>query len=105
MLEQIAYKYSLLSIPAILAINFGFMMIGGTIGIVRDNSQAEILRAPYYAMFSLLTLLTGIVGFSQIFWIVPALVGGYSWMVHTTLLLAMLISGYFIGIRVIAESW
>lgn len=76
MLEELAYKYALLSQAQIIAINYGFLVIGGAIGIYRSASESEIQRSPYFAMTWLVLLCVAFVSITQIFWIVPALVGG-----------------------------
>lgn len=94
MLEDLALQ---LPEDQIGSISYGLVILGGIIGGLTNRSVAEIRRAHYFALSGLICLCTSLVTFAGMAFIVPALVGGFFWIVVGAEMLAPLIGGFFLA--------
>ena len=103
MLEDIAVRYVNSTEADMNAIGYGSMILGAVVAGVVNQSNAQLARAPYFAYSALILLLVSAV---QIVWLhsLPAMAGGYLWVLITLSLGAIAVGGLFYGKIAMARS-
>lgn len=103
MLEDLALQYISLSEDNTRLLGFAFAILGGVLAGVAHRSTTELPRAPYFAYSGLLFC---VVSAAQLIWLaaVPALTGGYVWVLMVIDLLARVVVGYGVGVIAMARS-
>mgnify|MGYP005852828347 CR=1 FL=1 len=103
MLEEIAYEYVNLSEGSLGALGYGLTILGAVIAGGTNRSNAELARAPYFAFSALILFLMSAI---QVVWLqsLPAIAGGYLWVLMAINIMAAIISGFFFGKIAIARS-
>lgn len=98
-----ALQYVNLPEHRITGISYGLVILGAVVAGIVAKSDTELSRAPYFAYCALITLL---VSAAQIIWLqsIPALVGGYLWVLMIVSIAAAVIGGFFYGKIAIARS-
>jgi hypothetical protein len=103
LLEDIAFQFVNQSESALQLIGIGLLVFGAIIAAIVTWSKMEIARAPYFAY-------SGLIGFAvsaaQIVWVqgIPAMAGGYLWVLMVVSLAAFIVGGFFFGRIAIARS-
>ena len=93
MLEDLAIQYASQSEDTLGLIGLGLAVVGAVIaGLVRQ-SKAELARAPYFVYSALIVF---VVSAGGIVWLqaIPAMTGGYLWLLMTISLAASIAGGY-----------
>jgi len=103
MLEDIALRYVNQSEDELRAIGYGLVILGAIIAGVVNKSKDELARAPYFAYSALILFFVSAV---QIGWLqsLPAMSGGYLWVLMVVSIAASIISGFFLCKIAIARS-
>ncbi len=94
MLEDIALRYVDQSESNLRGIGYGLLILGAIIAGIVNKSKDELARAPYFAYSALIYLLVSAV---QIVWLqsLPAIIGGYLWVLMVVSMAASVIGGFF----------
>lgn len=93
MLEDAAIRFIGLGDTAFRIAWFAFTILGAAAAFRFDKSTAELQRAPYFVRMVGITLLYTVLTAIWL-WIVPAILGGYVWVLLMTDLLATILAGY-----------
>lgn len=103
MLEEITIKYIDLSTSSPKGMAYGLTILGAIVAPFFDNYRSEMQRAPYFANSALIFLLISI---AQIVWLhsVPAMAGGYLWVLAAISAGANIVGGYFFAKIAMARS-
>jgi len=96
-LEELAYQYAQMSEDELRTLNYALTILGGLAGGLTGRSNAELLRAPYFAFSCLVILASGVVSYASVPFMVPAMSGGYFWVLVAATLAVPLIGGFFIA--------
>ena len=94
LLEEIAIQFVNQSEDTLQQIGLGLTVIGAIVAALVTQSKTEIARAPYFAYSALIFLL---VSAAQIVWLqaLPAMTGGYLWVLMLISLTASVLGGFF----------
>jgi hypothetical protein len=104
MLENLAIKLITESEDTLTYIGFGVWLIGFTIALVaQSKAKGELQRAPYFALFALIFLVSIMFEFIWLF-SVPAIRFGFLWVIVGVAILGVGIIGYFFGVITVARS-
>jgi hypothetical protein len=103
MLEEIAIDYISQTEESLKAISYGISIAGAVAAGIFHKSNAELRRAPYFAYTGLLFF---IVNGVQLVWLgsVPAMAGGFLWVLMFMDVVAGLGAGYACCIMAMARS-
>ena len=103
MLEELAIQYVTQDEDSLQLMGFGLTVVGAMIAALVTRSNVEIARAPYLAYSALIFFAYCAV---QIVWLqsVPAVAGGYLWMLATISLAASIAFGFFLYRIAMARS-
>lgn len=103
MLEELAYDYINLSEDGLYLTRLLSLAVGGLIAGVTNKSTYRMRRAPYFANSALIFF--G-VSLSTVIWFasIPAMLGGYLWVVMTIDIAITIAAGYFVGLIAMARS-
>jgi uncharacterized protein YneF (UPF0154 family) len=103
MLENLAIQYVSQPEPSLRAISYGMMIAGGLGAAFFHKGTAELQRAPYFAYIGFLAL---IAAGSQFVWfgVIPAMTGGFLWVLMLVDVIATLGIGYAAGVIAMARS-
>ncbi len=103
MLEDIALRYVNQSEYELRAIHYGLVILGAIIAGVVNKSKDELARAPYFAYSALIFFFVSAVG---IVWLqsLPAIDGGYLWVLMVVSVAAVIIGGFLFCKIAIARS-
>jgi hypothetical protein len=103
MLEEWAHEYVNQTQGNLHALDYGLTILGGVIAGITNRSRSEITRAPYFAYSAAIFFL---VSAAQIVWLqsVPAVLGGYLWVLMALSVGATIIGGFFYGKIAMARS-
>lgn len=103
MLEDLAVRYVNWTEADMNAVGYSLLILGAVVAGVVNRSEAELARAPYFAYSALILLLVSAV---QIVWLhsLPAMAGGYLWVLMTLSLGAVAVGGFFYGKIAMARS-
>ncbi len=96
-MEELAYQYAQMSEDELRTLNYALTILGGLAGGLTGRSNAELLRAPYFAFSCLVILASGVVSYASVPFMVPAMSGGYFWVLVAATLAVPLIGGFFIA--------
>ena len=94
MLEDLAIQFVNQSEDTLTGIDVGLTIVGAVIAAIVTRSEVEIARAPYFAYTALIIFAVSAV---QIVWllVIPAVTGGYLWVLVAITLTAQIAAGYF----------
>lgn len=103
MFEDIAIQYANQSEDQFRLIAYGLVICGAVVAGLFHKSRDELQRAPYFVYSGLLFLLLSA---SRLVWLgaVPALTGGYLWVLMTSDVVSSLAVGYGLGVIATARS-
>lgn len=103
MLEDIALQFVNRPEADLRAINYGLTILGAIVAGIVNRSSFELARAPYFAYTTLIFLLVSAV---QMIWLqsLPAMIGGYLWVLMVVSIAAVIVGGFFAGKIAIARS-
>ncbi|MFQ5915518.1 MAG: hypothetical protein ACE5JS_20300 [Nitrospinota bacterium] len=103
MLEEIALKYVNQTEDDLRVIAYGLAILGAVIAGVVTRSKSELRRAPYFAFSGLLIFARAT---TQFVWLgsLPAMTGGYLWVLMVVDVVGSVVIGYFIGVIAMARS-
>jgi hypothetical protein len=76
---------------------YALTILGGLAGGLTGRSIAELARAPYFALSCLVFLVSGVVSYTSVPFIIPAMTGGYFWVPVAATLAVPLVNGFFIA--------
>ena len=103
-MEELAWKFILLSPIAQLAIYMAMVAIGMAIAILTTRSDTVLYRAPYYALVGIAALLTSLTGFVVAPFLVDAMASYRMWMLLSLEFLVNLVAGYVLGGFAVARA-
>lgn len=103
MLERIAEHYIYLSQDELRGLGFLFFIVGGILSRIAGKADVKLKRTPYFAYSCLIFLLLSA---AQLIWVqsVPAITGGYLWLLMTIDIGASVVGGFFYGKVAMARS-
>lgn len=103
MLEELAVQYINQTEGNLRAIGYGLIIFGGIIAGATSKSKSEMVRAPYFACLTFLTLAASA---TQIVWLqsLPAMAGGYLWTLMAVDVVTIIVVGFFFGLIAMARS-
>ena len=103
MLEDLAIQFLNQSDDTFQQIILGLIAVGAIIAAIVTRSKAELACAPYFAYTALVSFVVSTV---QIVWLqsIPAISGGYLWVLMTISLAALVAGGFFFCYIAIARS-
>lgn len=95
MLEELAFRFVNQDESSLNATSYGLVLIGAVIAAFTVRSNTEMTRAPYFAYSMLIFLL---VSATQIVWLqsLPAMAGGYLWVLMLVSVAASILGGFFL---------
>jgi hypothetical protein len=102
-LEEVALQYVNQTEDDLRLIGYGFAIAGGVLAGLTHRSTSELHRAPYFAFAGLLFLVTAA---AQLVWLgsIPAISGGYLWVLMLVDVLVRVAVGYGFGVIAMARS-
>ena len=103
MLEDLAIQFVIQSEDTLKGIGLGLTIVGAVIAVIITRSKVEIARTTYFAYSALIFFAVSAV---QIVWLqsIPAMTGGYLWVLMAISLTASIAGGYFFCRIAIARS-
>jgi len=103
LIEDVAIAYTSQAELTITLIGVAFGIVGAILAGFTNRSESELARAPYFVYSSLITFALSVV---PIVWLlsVPALAGGYLWVLMVISFAAPMASGFSLSKIAIARS-
>lgn len=96
-MEELAYQYAQMSEDGIQLLSYALTIVGGLIGGLTSQSDTELRRAPYFTLTCLVVLAAGVVSYLSVPLLVPAMNGGFFWVIVAATLAVPLVGGAFIA--------
>ena len=104
MLEYMALAATEWSETASYVVNYLLLIIGGLIGGFTNRSELSLTRAPYFAQSAVILICTSLVSVLMLPFLIPAMRGGFLWVVLLAEFGALVAAGFWFARIAIARS-